>query len=468
MQTRAINALIVSLQLLSLLIATGCGGGAGSQSGLTLAPAGGVGPVFSFTPNPNPGPPKGITSNDPGQINHIIFMLQENRSFDMYFGKMNEYRASRGLPQDVDGLPANASNPSVDGTSIVQPFHLQTMCTEDLSPFWNESHVAFNRTDPSSSTPMMDGFVTAAGHYAVDQNQHDTQGLRAMGYYDAGDIPFYYFMAAQFAISDRWFSPVNTNTDSNRHYVYAATSTGHVYPWHDSPDTHKTIVDLLEAKGISWRIYAERAANSVFFEFQSSRQLNDHVVALDQLFTDMAAGTLPSVAMIETAQSSEHPQDNVQTGAALAARVVNALIASPNWKDSALFLSYDEGGGLYDHVPPLNTVAPDDVPIGDLKPNDICFSGCTGSAAGFTRTGFRVPFTVISPFAKPHYVSHTPADHTAVLKFIEDRYGLPRLTARDAAQPGLNEFFDFSAPNLHPPSPPGQPTNGPCYHDRLP
>ena len=76
-------------------------------------------------------------------------------------------------------------------------------------------------------------------------------------------------------------------------------------------------------------------------------------------------------------------------------------MASPNWKDSALFLSYDESGGLYDHVPPLTTVAPDDKGVSDLQPTDICFSGCSGGAAGFTRTGFRVPFTLISPFAKP-------------------------------------------------------------------
>jgi phospholipase C len=468
MQTRATRALIVSLfASLSILLA-GCGSGPGGQSDLVPAPPGGVPGSFSFTPDPNPGPPEGVTPTDAGQVNHIVFMLQENRSFDMYFGKLNEYRAGIGLPEDVDDLPSGASNPSVDGSTTVTAFHLQTMCTEDLSPFWNESHVAFNKQVPGSNTPKLDGFVTAAGNYATKEALHDTAGLRAMGYYDASDIPFYYYLASQFAISDRVFAPVQTNTNSNRHYLYAATSSGHVYPWSDAPDSHKTIADLLEEKGLSWRIYAQKPSSSIFFEFATSLGLSSHVVWLDQFFTDAASGNLPAVAMVELAADDEHPQNNIQQGAAQAARIISALMTSPNWKDSAMFLSYDESGGLYDHVPPITTVAPDDIPVLDLMPSDICYTGCSGSAISFTRSGYRVPFILISPYAKPHYVSHTPADYTAVLKFIEDRFGLPRLSARDAAQPSLDELFDYSSPNLNPPTPPSQPTNGPCYFDHLP
>jgi phospholipase C len=468
MRTTAGRALIAgAICIIFTLTLSRCGGGPGSQAGLQPAPPGGaIG--FIFNPNPTPGFPEGITPTDPGQVNHIVLLLQENRSFDMYFGKMNEYRAAHGLPQDVDGLPADASNPSADGSSTVKAFHLQTNCTDDMSPFWNESHVAFNLKDPTSNTPTLDGFVASAANFAANAGLHDTAGIRAMGYYDASDIPYYYFMASQFAISDRWFAPVQTNTNSNRHYVYGGTSSGQVYPWHQAPDSHKTIFDLLEAKGLSWRIYAERASSSVYFEFASSRVLNSHVVLFDQFFADAAAGKLPAVSVMETAADDEHPQNNVQQGAAQAARVINALISSTNWKDSVLFLTYDESGGLYDHVPPMSTVAPDDKGVTGLQLNDICFSGCTGGAGGFTRSGYRVPFTLISPFAKPHYVSHTPADHTAVLKYIEDRFGLGRLSARDAAQPGLDEFFDSSAPNLNPPSPPSQPTGGPCYFDHLP
>ncbi len=459
MLIRTARSLGLPLAIFFIITAwTACGGGAGSNP---VTPGGGN----------SGGSNNGTGSN---QINHIILMLQENRSFDSYFGDLNTYRASQGLPTDVDGRPANASNPSYDGTTTVNAFHMISMCSEDLSPFWNESHLAFNRSDPTSNTAKMDGFVYAAGLFARNENTagrgpyYDINGVRAMGYYNQNDIPYYYFLATQFAISDRWFTPIQTNTNENRHYVYAATSSGRVYPWSGNPDPHKTIMDLLQAKGVSWKIYSQDPTNTSFFEFEGSQALKANVVSISQLFTDLSAGTLPSVAMIETGADNEHPQNNIQTGAAYAASIINALMASPNWKDTAFFLSYDEGGGLYDHVPPQAAVAPDSTPVSDLVSTDICFSGCTGGAAGFTRTGFRVPMIVVSPFAKPHYVSHTVADHTAVLKFIEDRFGLPRLSARDAAQPDLNEFFDYTGPNLKPPAPPTQPTNGPCYYNTLP
>src|SRR5438477_9451511 len=97
-------------------------------------------------------------SGDITAVNHIIFMAQENRSFDTYFGKLNDYRASQGLPQEVDGLPANASNPSADGATRVAAFKLQTQCTENMSPSWNESHRARNRSNPASASATMDGF----------------------------------------------------------------------------------------------------------------------------------------------------------------------------------------------------------------------------------------------------------------------------------------------------------------------
>src|SRR5438874_1564851 len=170
---------------------------------------------------PGPGPNNGATG-DLSAINHIVFMSQENRSFDSYFGHMNEYRASLGLPQDVDGLPANASNPAFDGT-IINAFHLQTMCVENTSADWATSHINFNRFNETSDTPTMDGFVVQAGAAAMGQGSKDTVGVRAMGYYTSADLPYYYFMASQFATSDRWFAPAPTETEANRLYLVAAT-----------------------------------------------------------------------------------------------------------------------------------------------------------------------------------------------------------------------------------------------------
>ena len=131
------------------------------------------------------------------------------------------------------------------------------------------------------------------------------------------------------------------------------------------------------------------------------------------------------------------------------------------------FLTFDEAGGFYDHVPPVQTVSPDGIPP-ILGTFDTCTT-TTGPTCDFVYTGFRLPNFVVSPFAKPHYVDHTNIDTTAILRFIEIRFGLDPLTARDAAQPNISFFFDFtSKPNLNPPSPPTQPTSGPCYVTSLP
>jgi phospholipase C len=133
---------------------------------------------------------------------------------------------------------------------------------------------------------------------------------------------------------------------------------------------------------------------------------------------------------------------------------------STSWKDSAFILAYDEGGGLYDHVLPQPAVNPDNIP-----PN----LGPGNRPDDYSRTGFRIPMIVVSPFAKKGFVSHTVMDSTAILKFIETRFSLPNLTQRDAAQPDMTEFFDFvGVPNAVAPTPPAQPTNGPCTIHVLP
>ena len=136
--------------------------------------------------------------------------------------------------------------------------------------------------------------------------------------------------------------------------------------------------------------------------------------------------------------------------------------------DSAFILTFDESGGLYDHVAPPATVSPDGIKPKDLMPGDFCTTA-TGPTCDFVYTGYRIPLIVVSPFAKKNYVSHTPADLTAILKLIELRFGVPSLTARDAHQMNMTEFFDFiNPPWLTPPTPPAQSTGGLCYLNALP
>jgi phospholipase C len=114
-------------------------------------------------------------------------------------------------------------------------------------------------------------------------------------------------------------------------------------------------------------------------------------------------------------------------------------MASPNWPTSALFLTYDEHGGYYDHVPPPAAPIPDNIPP-NLKAGD--------TPGAFDRYGFRVPAVVVSPFAKPHYVSHVVDDHTSILRFMELRFGLPALSNRDLNADPMLDMFDFSKPQF--------------------
>ena len=171
----------------------------------------------------------------------------------------------------------------------------------------------------------------------------------------------------------------------------------------------------------------------------------------------MANNTLPQVSFIDplftgdkNVENDEHPPSNVQVGQRFVYKIVNHLTKSPSWHDSVLFVTYDEHGGFYDHVAPPAAVPPDGIaPM--LQPGD--------TVAGFDNLGIRVPTVVVSPFSKPHYVSHTVYDHTSILRFIEKRFNLPTLTARDAAANDMLDMFLFNnahfpfAPDFSPPPP---------------
>jgi len=454
------------------MLVTGCGG---------VSSSGGGG-------NSNPGqPPPGITA-----VNHVVILIQENRSFDHYFGQMTAYRKANSFP--INGSPPTIEDESTGTFSNFSPatgamiaaYHTGSVCTEDLTPDWTESHKNFNRLNPtaaSSSSPM-DGFVSLAfqiSQFAATLGIHmaDQDGHRVMGFFDANDLNYYYFMASQFAIGDHFYAPVPGNTPVTRHYLMAATSQGFV---HDGPGrgglTAKTIFEELQSAGLSWKIYS--ADNSMFtylqdFAFFNQPGVPAHVAPVAQYFTDVAAGKLPAVSFIEAGLHdglSEHPSNfdpahpqlgevpiNVQVGAQFASKIINALMQGPSWSDSVLFFAHDEGGGTFDHVPPLAVPNPDGIKPVDLKPNDV--------AGDFTITASRVPNMVVSPFAKKNFVSHTPMDYTAYLRFIEARWSLPTLTARDSAMPDMTEFFDFSGkPLATPPSPPAQNMNGACDFSR--
>jgi phospholipase C len=466
----------------------------------------------------------GITS-----IQHIVFFAQENRSLDNYFGAMREYWKENGIPdQSFDGLPqfnptsgaaphygappaipgcnpADTTKCVFDTSHLVASFHMISVCNENTSPSWQEAHNDWDYNDPVGTRPAKNnGFVhTAAGDARLNPGHpfHDILGIRAMGYWDGVDMNYDYFMASNFATSDRFFQPVMSRTEINRNYLAAATSGGYVLPngsnAKDTPQLKsKLIWQELQNAGISWKVYINpegtgcagppyQAAclirtgylNAFTYSTYIKSNLAAHIAPISEYFSDLEDGTLPQVSEIAPASDAALDQHgsvsdsdplNVQAGARYTAKLVNALMNSSSWEDSAFIFTFDESGGLYDHVAPQPAVSPDGIPPIDLPAGYIC-TGKTGPICDFKYTGYRIPMTVISPYAKKNYVSHTVMDSTAILKFIETRFNLPALTKRDAAQPDMTEFFNFNNPPwMSPPTPPAQRVTNPCYLNKLP
>ncbi|MGA8618137.1 MAG: alkaline phosphatase family protein, partial [Candidatus Sulfotelmatobacter sp.] len=313
-------------------------------------------------------------------LNHLIIFAQENRSLDHYFGYMEQYWAQHGYGtgETFDGLPQFSSTPGAtpslpgcdpsnpNGTDVCTPdpsnpvpsFHLQSICTEELSPFWNEARTDWNDnfSYPTQITPLLNGFVVAgandARQYPLSSNGgnpvNDVNGYRTMGYFQDSDLPYYYYMASNFATSDRWFAPIMSRTQLNRMYILAATSAGHAYPLSSSNSTgtlpNVTIFQALQKAGITWKIYvkppkgttceANPTAECLYnysyinmFQYGQTivQTLPQNLVPITTYMSDVKNGTLPQVALIEPASDDgldEHPTDddtnggvNIQAGA---------------------------------------------------------------------------------------------------------------------------------------------------------
>jgi len=381
-------------------------------------------------------------------IDHVLVLMQENRSFDSYFGRLHFEGQPRAIPE-----PRGARNPDPtdpDGRPI-RAFHKTHYCeVADLNHSWNGTHREIDGG-------RMDGFTAAN---AISPG--DPTGSRSMGFYDQSDLPFYYALYRTFAMGDHYFASAPTQTFPNRFYLLAGTSFGHIR--NDTPlagqFSQRSIFNELDEAGVSWKVYADQfpVAFAFLFAYVRETPAAAKVVPFEEFLVDAASGSLPQVAFIDpilvapnNVENDEHPPSNVQVGEQFAAQVIDALFKSPNWSSSALFLTYDEHGGFFDHVPPPAAIPPDDIPP-MLLPGD--------APGAFNSYGVRVPAVVVSPFARPHFVSHRTNDHTSILRFIETRFGLPALSRRDAAANPMLEFFDFSVPAFAtPPTLPAAPLN---------
>ena len=476
-------------------------------------------------------------------VNHIIIMMQENHSFDNYFGVLpyvsgGPYHPGPCRSNDhscVDGLTCfrfqhgNLFCLNFNFDQNFRPifaFHDDNYCPgPDLQHDWQGSHMEANFFDPDAAVFFSpnDGFVVVNAETEQVSGTPDFGHNDTMGYYNQADLPFYYGLAQTFAVSDRHFCSVVGPTLPNRSYELAATSFGHVTtneifppgidPANPSPlntsigyqPVTGTIFDLLDKAGVTWTNYYEDLPTSVIFRGNHIPFLAAHTRTVftpnpfggNNFLQDAANGTLPQVSIVDpsfaqdekingvTFETDEHPPFDIRAGEYIVSQIINAVRNSPNWKDTVILLTYDEHGGDYDHVPPPRAPQggaknPDGIdpglcedlsnPPASLLPGGgaqcefsesdvaaICSTFTDETApypsfcANFNQLGFRVPFVAISPFAKPHYVSHTVTDHTSMLALIEQRFlGGAHLTLRDAnANPGLDMFDFTNSPSLN-------------------
>jgi phospholipase C len=379
---------------------------------------------------PRPDLPSG--SNLLPEIEHIIVLMMENHSFDNYFGLLGR---GDGFTVGAGGQPVN-SNPDASGHPVrathqpttCQPMHLSMQG-------WNVSHAQFDGG-------RNDGFVRAAGP-------------AAMGYWTPEDLPFYSGLARTFPVADRWFASCLGPTHPNRRFLIAATAGGLIHNRRavstEPPPPGGTIFNLLDQHGLSWRNYYVTVPTAGLYMAAVARKEN--LVPVSRFFEDAKSGLLPNFSIIDPDylhRSEESPTD-ISLGEAYAASVVNALMQSPAWPKTVLVWCYDEHGGYYDHVPPPSAIRPDATDP-QLAPGD--------TPGTFDRYGFRIPAAVVSPYARPNYVSHVVHDHTSILKLVESKWNLPALTYRDANASDLLDCLDLRKPAfLVPPKLPA-PANG--------
>jgi phospholipase C len=428
-------------------------------------------------------------------IQHIVILIQENRSFDHYFGT---YRGVRGFQDphvqrlhDGSGLSifAQPGYPHGYRGDHLYPFHLDSRaktgeCTNDIDHGWTTQHIGWNHgrldqilkahLDPSVNGPL--------------------NGPLTMGYYQRQDLQFYYALADAFTLCDHYHCSVIGPTDPNR--LYSLTATIDPDGKHGGPlvetltsdrvqnygkYTWKTMPEVLQEAGVSWKVYESPENLSpvsdyvlpYFKAYQENPQLAAN--AFGHTFpgdfqADCAAGTLPQVSwVLAPVLDSEHPPTPPIWGEWATAQTLNALLLNQGvWEKSALLVTYDENGGFFDHVPP--PTAPRGTP-GEYITVPLKRVSGAGDIAGPIGLGFRVPMLVISPFSRGGFVASQTFDHTSTLKLLAARFAaegvhVPNISAwRDHTVGDMTSAFNFARVNPSVPSTVSSPANQPSLND---
>jgi phospholipase C len=393
-------------------------------------------------------------------IQHVVVLMQENRSFDHYFGTLSGVRGFSdpdAISQSVGGQsypifdqfgyrPGHGADPS----GYLQPFRLSSdpplrdgQTTNDISHTWPTQHQCWNGG-------AMDKFV--ATHVKVDGAEN---GPVTMGYYTREDLPFYYALADAFTVCDGYFSSVIGPTDPNRLMAMSASidpagvAGGPVVETFGNRVakygtlTWETMPQRLQAAGVSWKVYNDRLSELALSPLPYFKAFADpfSITGIelvgrglvprfpDDFAEDVQWNKLPSVSWIMPPLAlCEHPAAPPAYGEYLVQSVLNKLVSNPAvWAQTVLFVIHDENGGFFDHVP-LVTAPPGTA--GEWLTATTLPAAAAG-IAGPIGLGFRTGCLVISPFSRGGYVSSGTFDHTSLLRFIETRFGVevPNLSA---------------------------------------
>jgi phospholipase C len=440
-------------------------------------------------------------------IEHFIFIIQENHSFDSYFGT---YPGANGIPLGTK-LPDYPGGPLIHAPFLVTTTHIP----HDIPHGWMNNHIAWHngamdgflwsynqvvkyygrgiarptpnpklvkivktgaqaasQGEPRSGSHLSEDEILSPNGFVDDEdpdapwvgdaneeaaesepiaeaspnpNKRPSWMIYSLGYMDSRTIPNYWSYAARYTLCDEFFSAVLGASFPNHIYNVAGQCGGLIKGPHVVPAGQPfqaifyfpSIVDLLRNASVSWKYYSgqhptiETQWNPLpgFKEHlkQSDKDydLNSHLGLTDDFFKDVQSGTLPQVCWLTpTPGLSEHPPNDVQLGMWYVTSVINSVMQSPYWNSCAIIVTWDDSGGLYDHVPPPQV-----------------------DTFGF---GFRVPALVISPWSRSGVVVHTHYDLTSPLALLETKYGLPPLTVRDGSSNSMLDCFDFSQTLLPP------------------
>jgi len=390
---------------------------------------------------PDPPLPRATLAAFRSRIQHIVFIIKENRSYDTYFGTF----------PGADGATTGMISSGVRMPLRRGPDRMP----RDIGHDWQDARQAMH-------DGRMDRFDLVR-----DGNQRND--FLSMTQFMASDIPNYWSYAEHFVLGDRMFSSLAGPSFPNHLYTVASQSGASInnpnsFPWGCDSDEHTTVEvidasgnvarqapcfdmptigDKLETAGVSWKYYApvKGQRGYIWNAYDAVRHIRmgplwqQRIAPVENFVADAAGGRLPAVSwLIPDFEDSEHPTVNAFAGTTLnvsacqgenwTVRHINAIMQGPDWPTTAIVVTWDDFGGFYDHVAPPSI---DGLGLGP-----------------------RVPLLVISPYAKEGYVSHTVYEFASVLQLIESRYKLKGLTARDVQANSLLDVFDFSQP----PAPP--------------